>query len=328
MLSKLACAAATLVLLNGCAAFNQTDSQVFVREPGQRFLTGPHPVLPQAQRDWQFALISEAAYRRSLSRGRAFTSGVRPLQEETTAARIAEAEGSACADVDLSLAEAGWQRWMNFPDVQLESELENSNLRAEVWENAHLPAVVVGFGGTVFTSGKDWKSNLRWFLPIRDDEYTALVTRFAPAFASELARRTTLPNNEFLREAVLYSTGHSLGGGLAQQFAYAMPVGPGIKRVSRVYAFDPSPVTGFYSVDVETRDGNKVGLEIERIYERGEALAALRSFTSLFYPPSSRDPTVRGVRYNFVYPFNPITNHSMLGLACRLQAIVNQGKSG
>src|ERR1022692_2969377 len=38
-------------------------------------------------------------------------------------------------------------------------------------------AVAVAFGGTVFTSGNDWKSNLRWFMPHHKDKYTQIVVR-------------------------------------------------------------------------------------------------------------------------------------------------------
>ena len=49
--------------------------------------------------------------------------------------------------------------------------------------------------------------------------------------------------------------------GLAQLAAYSD------RRIRRVYAFDPSMVTGFYSVDPPNRDRNVRGLGIERVYE-------------------------------------------------------------
>ena len=49
------------------------------------------------------------------------------------------------------------------------------------------------------------------------------------------------------------AVGHSLGGGLAQLAAYSDP------RIRRVYAFDPSMVTGYYSVDPLHRDQNVKG---------------------------------------------------------------------
>jgi hypothetical protein len=71
------------------------------------------------------------------------------------------------------------------------------------------------------------------------------------------------------------------GRWLAQQFAYSLPPDPDVPRLTRVFAFDPSPVTGFYSVPENTRNRNSQGLAIDRIYERGEILALLQFFGEL-----------------------------------------------
>ena len=85
-----------------------------------------------------------------------------------------------------------------------------------------------------------------------------------------------------------------------------------------MFAFDPSPVTGFYSLDVTTRNNNSQYLAIDRIYERGEILALLRSLENFIYPPSATSPTIRQVRYNLFYSYNPIVGHSIAKLACKL----------
>jgi hypothetical protein len=182
--------------------------------------------------------------------------------------------------------------------------------------------VVVAFGGTVFNNKKDWLSNLRWFMPWHPDEYTVLVRKFAPAFAEEYQRRTAAPENAHLKVADIYTTRHSLGGGLAQQFAYALPINRPIPRITRVFAFDPSPVTGYFSVDRATRDKNKEYLKIDRIYERGEILALARSLQSFVIRPTAVSPTLRGVRYALFYPANPISGHSMSELACKLSLAI------
>lgn len=122
-----------------------------------------------------------------------------------------------------------------------------------MWENKEKSAVAVAFGGTVFTSGKDWTSNFRWFIPWHKDEYSMIVSGFGPDFVRALATRIDTGDANNRKHVKLYATGHSLGGGLAEQFAYALPPAPGVPKVSEVYAFDPSPVTGFYSVDRATR---------------------------------------------------------------------------
>jgi pimeloyl-ACP methyl ester carboxylesterase len=120
-----------------------------------------------------------------------------------------------------------------------------------------------------------------------------------------------------LSELELFSTGHSLGGGLAQQFAYSLPQ-DSVKRVKQVYAFDPSPVTGFYSVCKKLRNENKKGLLIDRIYERGEILAIVRSLTSLIHKPSAKNAEIRGVRYKLFRAWNSVAAHSIAELAAKL----------
>ncbi len=79
-----------------------------------------------------------------------------------------------------------------------------------------------------------------------------------------------------------------------------------------------------HAEEILEHDGWK-GLNIDRIYERHEILAVVRSFTSLFVPPSKADPSIRGVRYNFFGSINPIYDHSILELAEKLQAASDHG---
>lgn len=280
-------------------AFRQTAKEVVIREPGKRLLGAPQPVAPEARKDLAFARLSQSAYEK-----------IRPEQKSL--------DFSGAPRVDTALREAGWVPWPDFPDDGLEQEIAKSHLRLQVWTDRSHSSIAVAFGGTVFTSGKDWRSNFRWFIPHHDDEYTEIVKAFAPAFAQEFLRRKEHPDWAFLQHATIYATGHSLGGGLAQQFAYALPIDPAGPRVTHVFAFDPSPVTGFYSLKKNIRDYNKRNLRIDRVYERGEILAILRSFTNFVYPPSRVNPSIRHVRYNLFWSFNPIAGHSIAELAQKL----------
>jgi hypothetical protein len=316
-----------LTLITGCASFQQTPSEVFVRPPGERVLQGPIPVAVEAADDWEFAWLSDAAYERTPPAEEKGDSGKPVAVARPNTSPSGTQAAIVCPMPDVALAQAGWKRWQGFPDAALSQKIKDSNLRVEVWEKkAPTPAsIAVAFGGTNFTSGKDWRSNLRWFLPVGVDEYTEIVSDFGPAFVEEYLRRAADPAHAHLKDARIYSTGHSLGGGLAQQFAYALPTENPVPRVTKVYAFDPSPVTGFYSVDVPTRDHNKKGLLIDRIYERGEILAIVRSFMSFIYPPTAVDPAIRAIRYSLFYPDTPIAGHSIAELACKLQAAAGHG---
>jgi hypothetical protein len=292
-------------------AFGQKASQVVVRRPGHRFLSAPEPIATLAKEHWEFAWLSVAAYLQT-------PSGQTHIQN--VLAKTAAPIGALSPDPLPPLTAAGWTEWKTFPGNALLAKIKQSHLRVQVWERHEPPAVAVTFGGTVFNNDADWRANLRWFLPGRTgDEYTEVVQTFAPAFDVEFKRRAQSMDRERLSRLEIYSTGHSLGGGLAQQFSYSLPLDC-LKRVKQVYAFDASPVTGFFSVAQGLRDANKKGLLIDRIYERGEILALLRSLTSLFYKPSAINAAIRGVRYNLFRAWNPIAAHSIDELAEKLDA--------
>lgn len=122
----------------------------------------------------------------------------------------------------------------------------------------------------------------------------------------------------------IVATGHSLGGGLAQHFAHTFKqasttsTGP---RVSEVYAFDPSPVTGWFSAADPPRSHNAKDLVVHRIFEHGEILAYVRLLTSRL-ATSAKNPSIWEYRYNFDDKANIVKNHSMRSLACGLARAV------
>jgi hypothetical protein len=290
-------------------AFFQKSDEVAVREPGKRLLSAPRPIAPYAAEHWEFAWLSVIAYNQTPAGARRAVKEARaPVPGDAVARR----------DPRQPLTEAGWTQWDNFPDDGLQRKIAATHLRVEVWENKERRSVAVTFGGTVFNNENDWRANLRWILPLGRDQYTDVVQTFAPEFAKEFRRRLADPSGTHLADTRLFATGHSLGGGLAQQFAYSLPLDPKVKRVCAVYAFDPSPVTGFYSVARHLRTENKQNLWIDRIYERGEILALVRSLTSLLHKPSARHATIRGIRYFLFASWNPIADHSIVRFASRL----------
>ncbi len=245
--------------------FCQTHDEVFRRNAGSRSLVGPFPVVSSARRDWQFAMLSVAAYGRSHPKRHSLPIGAGVAKVAAALAMPSRYQKPPEPDVDGILNAVGWKRWSDFPDAKLERKMKCSHLRAEVWENKEKAVVAVAFGGTVFTSGKDWYSNLRWFFPWHKDEYSQIVSLFAPDLVCAIARLIESGDSNYWRRVKIFSTGHSLGGGLAQQFAYALPLCSTVPRVSEVYAFDPSPVTGYCSVDPVVRESNTKNLKIGRI---------------------------------------------------------------
>jgi hypothetical protein len=285
-----------LLLLINPQALLQDKKQVVIREPGKRLLGAPTDADTEAQVDVDFALLSQAVY-----------------QKPIDAQKIKEGEA---VDPDSTLRDRGWCKWEGFPKGTEKETFDAVHLRVQVWSNLKAKKVAVAFGGTVARNRKDWISDMRWFIPHHDDQYTKIVDTLGTAFIAEYS--TGHASCEVSPNSDLFSTGHSLGGGLAQEFAYSLPINDTVMPVKKVYAFDPSPVTGYYSVKEPIRDHNRTSLAIDRIYERGEVLAIFRSLINIVYPPSECNPTIRQVRYNLFHTWNPFAGHSMAELAFRL----------
>ena len=270
----------------------QESNVALIREPGRRRYNPPVDVSETAGVFWEYAEMSKNVY----------------------------------IDNPPSPPE-GWTRW-NSNEIfskEVMARARETGLGFDVLEKKSTPRIIaVVFRGTEL-SWKDWKSNLRWFLrfiPYYKDQYTVTANVLSQAIVDKLAESSDA------KELRIVSTGHSLGGGLTQHFAYSLPLmstnGKEVSRVSNVYAFDPSPVTG-WSTAGSQRTINANGLQIDRIFEHGEALAYLRLLLSYLLPPSAANPSIREIRHNFVKSWNPFKNHSIKLLANALkQAAIQQ----
>jgi pimeloyl-ACP methyl ester carboxylesterase len=194
--------------------------------------------------------------------------------------------------------------WREVKDVQWTPPCEDEvGMFFRVWKlEADTRQVVVAFRGT--WGFKDWLyGNLHWFtrfLPM-EDQYSR---------ARQSAQRVF---NHFPEESEkatrFYTTGHSLGGGLAQHVLYSYP-----NKVTQALAFDPTPVTGFADQSSANQisacecSSNELNGEprIYRVYDAYEVLANLRIFHKTFLPPERHIQEVR---------FPNAASHSMKGLA-------------
>lgn len=172
--------------------------------------------------------------------------------------------------------------------------------------------VVLAFPGMDLRSWSDWWAALRW------------VTRHVPALDDKFrqVRANTRGLIEWLRsrhgpDFRLIAVGHSLGGGLAQQAAYATG------GFDEVLAFNPTFVTGWFETATEVeRRANSKGLHIFRVYEDGEVLAFLWHLVEWRFPLARQpNPRITRIRTHFYSGFAPLQKHKIVEMSNSLQAL-------
>lgn len=320
-----------VVLLASCSAWWQKNDVVLVREPDQRGYGDPIGAprfTKYAQDYWEYVALAANAYHLKWPEYKEQLKSANDQALETPLdARFQQACGRDYSN--QLIPTPGWYVWPNFPSKDLADLAEQAKLYFSVWEHrssndpASVTEVAIVFRGTEADQKQDWFSNARWFIPTwlrGEDQYNVTKIQVAKAFEAEL--QTRIAQGRLPVEVSITAIGHSLGGGLAQQLAYALPRTPGHPiRVTKVIAFNSSPVTGWFSTDNPPRDENTLGLEINRIFEHGEALAYIRLPINFIAPPDNRDSAVRDLRFNLHEKAGGVANHASHEFACRLAEV-------
>lgn len=211
-----------------------------------------------------------------------------------------------------------WDRWneesFSIPKgkaFQINIDGLKTDIFTKITNDETVAAVV--YRGT--SSLKDWYSNLYWVT-----KYNPFIRNLYAQARDQIKIIVENLKEEYGNDIKIISTGHSLGGGLAQQAAYTSDA------IKLVYAFDPSPATGFSSIPNPERDKNRKNIRIYRIFEHGEFLAYARLLMKASYAikgAPNADPEVVEIRLNFEDKGTSVTQHGMYKLADKLRKIAN-----
>jgi hypothetical protein len=209
---------------------------------------------------------------------------------------------------DTSFSTGHWSRWRGSNEIESEPCYVNEGLFYETYvytSDNKIQEAVIAFRGTENNGSQfwhDWRSNLASIFGFEPEQY-------------KIASVNILKVIRALKEASpdirIYATGHSLGGGLAQQAGYLS------RDIKEVFTFNTSPVTNWDSLALKGDIKNAYPI-IHRIYNGGEVLGGIRSVTTLFN-------TARYGRHDIGVQVNSkqlITGHSIKLLSCHLACLI------
>jgi pimeloyl-ACP methyl ester carboxylesterase len=239
--------------------------------------------------------------------------------------------------IDTLGSEYGWTR---VPELQRQTSVRSwsifvPELAIDVWRRARPMAgstpvmeYAIVYRGTV--GGGGWVSNFRGLtamLPFVWDQYRQAL-QATEALINQIDRLHTVSDELLQRkqptQLLFTAVGHSLGGGLAQYLYLRQP------RITRVVAFDPSPIDGSSTIPLDKRQAVTDGMRrrfdrdprdeqaaIHVLFEDGEFISELAPCHTGRVWGDEGGPWVRCERVDFSRG-NAFRQHNMAQLACKL----------
>jgi len=272
-----------LTALSGLASFGQNKNEVWFRDGTNGKLDRCKPIRDVSLELYPFVWASISAY------------------QYDREPRVHRGVDNPCNRIDpKAVLQQAWVMWEEIPALgdlscQLGRDMTRAHLRVQVWESKQQDKIMVAFGGT--HNAADFKADFRWaeeFFIHPNDQYSVLFCEFTAAFIAAYKKRQNARHGSQAPQII--ATGHSLGGGLAQGFAYAIELAEDADvRVTDVIAFDPSPVTGGRELPGWRHIAKSV--HIQRVYNRGEILAILRGVFNATMPPRPNSAQFTDIRF-------------------------------
>lgn len=212
------------------------------------------------------------------------------------------------SSTDADIPTGRWSRWRGSDTVESTPCYDHGGLYYETYvyiSDNKMQEAVLAFRGTENDGAQfwhDWRSNLASFFGFEPRQYK-IASDNIPKVIKALKNENPDVN--------IYATGHSLGGGLAQQAGYLS------KDIKEVFTFNTSPVTNWTSLVLDGDVGNAYPI-IHRVYNGGEVLGGIRSASTLFTKARYGRHDI-GIQ---VKPKRLIAGHSMTLLSCHLACLI------